>query len=517
MPAPTRRQLLAAGLGAAGMTALAACSAPTSATGPAPARAPFSPSPPTATALSPAPGQRVVTTTVTPAVVTVDLGGVSAKTWAYGGTVPGPLLRATAGDLLRVRVDNRLPTETSVHWHGIRLRNVADGVPGITQPPIAAASTYLYEFVAPDPGTYFFHPHTGVQIDRGLYAPLIVDDPGEPGGYDAEWVVILDDWTDGIGRSPDDILAEFKAQEGTVGTGMHMPGMNRDQPGMGRMTDGGMPGMGRMTDGGMMNSPLGDAGDLAYPHYLINGRVAAAPVVLSGRPGQRVRIRLINAGADTVFAVALGAHQMTVTHSDGYPVRAVDTPALYVAMGERYDVLVRLSDGAFPLVARAVGKTGSALAVVRTGSGAAPTPATPVPELDGRVLLGTTLRAAEPARLPEKEPDRSVDVQLNGQMRPYAWGINGKRFGDDTPLAVAGGQRLRMRMTNMTMMAHPMHIHGHTWSLPGSDGLRKDTVLVAPMQTIEADLEADNPGAWAYHCHNIYHAETGMMTTLRYT
>ena len=112
--------------------------------------------------------------------------------------------------------------------------------------------------------------------------------------------------------------------------------------------------------------------------------------------------------------------------------------------------------------------------------------------------------------------NRSVDVELNGQMDPYGWGINGRKFGDHEPLEVSADRRVRMSMTNMTMMAHPMHIHGHTWGLPGSGGLRKDTVLVAPMQTIEADLLTDNPGQWMLHCHNIYHAEVGMMTTMRY-
>ena len=105
---------------------------------------------------------------------------------------------------------------------------------------------------------------------------------------------------------------------------------------------------------------------------------------------------------------------------------------------------------------------------------------------------------------------------LNGQMKPFAWGMNGTTFGSDTPIRTSAGRRVRLQMTNETMMAHPMHLHGHTWSLPGRGGLRKDTVMVLPMQTLVADLQADNPGRWAYHCHNIYHAEVGMMTSLQY-
>ncbi len=499
-----RRQVLLGGLGLAGTTALTACGKNIanpmpgmSSTGQGPSGSAAPITIPSATPLTPKAGQGMVTHTLTPRPVTLDLGGVTAKTWAYGDELGALPFRAKAGDLLRISVDNQLPTGTSVHWHGIRLRNAADGVPGVTQQPIGKGAKYLYEFVAPDPGTYFFHPHSGVQIDRGLYAPLVIDDPREPGRYDDEWVVVLDDWTDGVGKSPDDILADFRAQTGPVPTGMDH-------------SVGGMDGMGHG------KSPLGDAGDVAYPHYLVNGRIPAAPRTFTGKPGQKIRIRFINAGADTIFRVALGGHTMTVTHSDGFPVVPTDTRALFIAMGERCDVTVTLGSGVFPLVAKAEGKEGSAFAVVRTASGTAPSVATKVPELAGDVLIGTSLKAAEAARLPGKDPVRTVQVMLNGAMKPYSWGINGKKFGEDTPIEVSDGQRLRLRLMNMTMMAHPMHIHGHTFALPANGGLRKDTVLVKPMDMIDVDLQADNPGNWMFHCHNIYHAEIGMMTTLRY-
>jgi len=132
-------------------------------------------------------------------------------TWAYGNALPGPLIRATAGDLLRVEVSNLLDTSTSVHWHGLALRNDMDGVPGLTQDPIGAGGSFTYEFTAPDPGTYFYHPHSGMQLDRGLYGAFIIDDPAEPGDYDTKWVLVLDDWVDGTGRTPDQILADLMA------------------------------------------------------------------------------------------------------------------------------------------------------------------------------------------------------------------------------------------------------------------------------------------------------------------
>jgi len=207
---------------------------------------------------------------------------------------------------------------------------------------------------------------------------------------------------------------------------------------------------------------------------------------------------------------------MSVTHTDGYPVKPTETRALYIAQGERVDVLVQLDEGVFPIVASAEGKQGQGLILIRTGTGSVPPADIHPSELDTDPLLLTSLMPTDAARLPDREPDQVVQVSLNGQMEPYAWGINGAMSGHDTPIRVAPDTRVRLQMTNMSMMAHPMHIHGHTWSLPGNAGLRKDTVLVLPMQTVSADLQTDNPGKWAYHCHNIYHAEMGMMTTLQY-
>lgn len=212
MISTSRRTLLFGGLGL-GAAALTGCTAAQSA-GPFTSSAPHSPLPlPSA---APRAGQRIVEQALTAKPVMLDLGGPTVSTWAYGDSVPGPLVRATAGDFLKLRLDNQLPADTTIHWHGIRLHNKADGVPGMTQDPVPGGGTFLYEFTAPDPGTYFFHPHVGVQLDRGLYAPLIIDDPNEPGDYDAEWVVVLDDWVDGTGRTPDDVPSLSRIVDATL-------------------------------------------------------------------------------------------------------------------------------------------------------------------------------------------------------------------------------------------------------------------------------------------------------------
>jgi FtsP/CotA-like multicopper oxidase with cupredoxin domain len=447
------------------------------------------------------PGAAVREVALAAAPASIDLGGRTVSTWAYDGILPGPLLQLRAGEVLRVRLDNRLPAPTSIHWHGIALRNDMDGVPGVTQEPVAPGTSFTYEFAVPDPGSYFFHPHVGVQLDRGLYGTLVVEDPEDPGRYDRELVVVLDDWTDGVGRSPDQILQDLQ---------------RRGMAGMGGMEGTDHGGMGGMTES---RGPLrGDPGDVRYPLYLVNGRPPASPRTLTARPGERVRLRIVNAAADTAFRVALGGHRLTVTHTDGFPVLPVAADALLLGMGERYDAIVELGDGVFPLVALAEGKGGRAAAVIRAGRDPSPRLDAGPAELEGRLLTAAGLRPVAGVDLGDRPPARIHRLVLAGDMQRYRWTINGRTFDQAVPLDVRQGERARLVFQNRSMMFHPMHLHGHTVQVRDGarPGPRKDTVLVRPMQRVTVDLEADNPGQWVVHCHNVYHQEAGMMTTLSY-
>ncbi|WP_227997531.1 multicopper oxidase family protein [Nocardia australiensis] len=437
---------------------------------------------------------------------TIDLGGVQVQTWTYGGCLPGQQVRLTRGDVLRAEITNALPAPTSIHWHGIALRNDMDGTPEITQPHINPATAFRYEFTVPDPGTYWFHPHVGTQLDRGLYAPLIVEDPADGADYDTEAVIVLDDWLDGVnGRDPDKQLRHLQANG--------MSGMN-----MGGMSGMNMGGMSMPTN---PNTRLGaDTGDVKdYPYYLINGRIGTDPSTLSSKPGQRMRLRIINAAADTAFRVALGGHQLRITHTDGYPVQPVTTSCVLIGMGERYDAIIELADGVFPLVAVAEGKTGQGFTLIRTGGGNPPPADVRPTELAAPPLTVDKLTATDAVRLPQRKPDKPLDLTLGADSNKYIWTINGRVYDQRTPLDITAGQRVRLRFVNQTMMFHPMHLHGHTVQLttPTGTGPRKDTATVASMQTIEADFDTTNPGQWMIHCHNAYHAEAGMMSILSYT
>lgn len=490
----SRRTLLRAGLSGAAALALAGC---------APAPRFLSP---TSSAVRDVEAARQVTGASTKVALkavatTVDLAGTPAATWAYG-PLPAPTIRLRRGDTLEATLTNELPDPTTIHWHGLALRNDMDGVPTLTQAPVAAGAAFKYRFTAPDPGTYWFHSHVGTQLDRGLYGALIIEDPNEPLAYDEEWVVIVDDWLDGVTTTPPQMLDELSQGMGSM-TGM---------------SDGPMR-MGNTLMGATSDALDGDAGDVYYPHYLINGRPSGDPETYQSSPGRRVRVRLINAGSDTAFRIALTGHELTVTHTDGFPVSPTTTDAILVGMGERYDFIVTLNDGAFALIAEAEGKQDRAVAIVRTAAGASPPPNGNIPELTRRVLTADQLVAIESAQLADRPVDREITVRLRGGMKQYDWSMDYNTFDLSDPMAkpysVSSGERVALKFVNTTTMWHPMHLHGHTFQL-ARGGARKDTSIVLPNRTLTVHFDANNPGRWLTHCHNLYHGEAGMMGVLAY-
>lgn len=428
----------------------------------------------------------------------VDLGGVTVRTWAYGDRLPGPEIRLRKGETMRAQLTNKLPAPTTIHWHGLAIPNGMDGVPVLTQPAVPPGGDFTYEFVVPDAGSYWYHSHEGTQLDRGLYGPLIIEDPADGADYDDELVVVLDDWVDGTGRNPDQVLAELKKA--------------------------GMPAMPELPDAGITAStPLGDdGGDVTYPYYLINGRVTTDPRVADYRAGQRIRLRVINAGSDTAFQVGVPNHRLHVIATDGFAVQPVDTDSVILGMGERVDAIVTLQ-ASVPVIAAAYRKDGYAQMNMRVGNNASTVNTDDyVAALRTQAPLDTaTLAAAPDLNLPGATPDQTIDMRLAGLVDGYNWTINGRQY--DPPndgYPVLPGQRVRIRYVNESKMFHPMHLHGHTFQVmgPGSTPLaRKDTVLVAPLRTVEIDFDTDNPGRWITHCHNTYHLEAGMATFIEYT
>ncbi len=282
------------------------------------------------------PGRPAVDITMTATESDVDLGaGVVVRTWTWDGQVPAREIRLSRGQTMRVKLANHLPQDTTIHWHGLAIPNVMDGVPVLTQRPVAPGGTFDYEFAVPDAGTYWAHPHFGSQLDRGLYAPLIIEDPADGADYDDELTVVVDDWLDGTGTNPDAVLETLRRT-----------GMKKMEPGGPGVTP---------------DTPLGDdGGDVSYPYFVANGRVPADPRVVDYKPGRRIRLRIINAGGDTAFRVGLPGIPLTVTHTDGFPVVPRQVDSVLLGMGERADAVIAINDTSVPLVAAPYGKPGHA-------------------------------------------------------------------------------------------------------------------------------------------------------------
>ncbi|MEU0598474.1 multicopper oxidase family protein [Streptomyces sp. NPDC006393] len=548
MHSPTRRTLLSASILAAGSGLLGACSGADSSSGSGPhpgttrgadsdsggtrrfvpkgPKGYVNPSDPEVLAAEKKRGGGPVRRfRLTAAEARVDLGGRTLRTWAYGDDLPGKEVRVTAGDVLDLTLANHLPVDTTLHSHGIRLRCDMDGVPDLTQAGIKPGAEFAYRFAVQHPGTYWLHSHSGMQLDRGLYAPLIVEDPKEPLTYDKEWVVVLDDWVDGVdGSTPDSVLTQLhhgKRPPMDMGTG----GMSGHGGSAGHHVTArgparaGSSGPNRVLRGSHSDLLHSMGGNVAFPYYLVNGRLPHAPTVFRAKPGDRIRLRIINAGADTAFRVALGGHKMTITHTDGYPVQPMTTDALLLGMAERYDVLVTAQDGVFPLVAVAEGKKARALAVLRTAkTGALPEPSVNPDELQGRLVPAQRLVPGDSVAYSDRKPDRQIRLRLTGNMKDFDWSFDHKPYSPEQRHAVRQDERVRLTVINATNMWHPIHLHGHTFAMTGLDaaGARKDTAIVLPHRKLVFDFYADNPGLWMLHCHNQYHSESGMMTILGY-
>lgn len=371
----------------------------------------------------------------------------------------------------------------------------------------------MYDFTPPDAGTFFLHSHQGMQLDRGLYAPLIVDARREELSYDREAVLVLDDWLDGLRGTPDKQLAELK------GGGMHMAAMGGPPPagnpaGLHTTLDGRPPGPDDLAQlANLMERRKVDVGDVTYPTFLINGHPPEDPVQVVARKGDRVRLRVINAAADTTFCFFVEGRPLTVTHTDGMPIEHVRTDALVLGMAERYDVLVDLgSADSQRIVALPLGKPSRAVGVLRrSGTTTKALPASAPLVVPARVASYGDMRdPAPPAALTDV---RETRLDLAFRM-PYVWTIGGQAFPKADVIEAARGQAQRFVMRNTTTMPHPMHLHGHSFR-PAGGGPVKDTILVLPKREVAVEWMADNPGTWAFHCHNAYHMEAGMFRKVR--
>lgn len=443
--------------------------------------------------------------------------GRSLLTWGYREDLAlallGPTIHASRGDRLLIDLDNHLPEQTSVHWHGMRIRNDMDGAPPDTQAPIEPGASFRYDFIAPDHGTYWYHSHSGMQADRGLFGAIVIEDPDDVSGADIDHVLVIDDWLDGIAATPDEVLAAL-GPVGPIGAaGGHSHGGPVDAP------DGVNPGAYALVTQGVGDSEVlgGPSQHIAYPLHLLNGRSPTDPDRLEAAAGSRVRLRVVNAAAETPYRLAVAGHRLTVVAADGFDTEPHECDTVLIAPAQRVDVLLDLASGSWPVVARVEGREGAALAILASHDSVSASPigdaATRLPELDGQLATDAELRPAARAELAPRDPDQLWRLELIELDEGYVWGIAGEEAAIMRPRL---GERVRIEMTNRSSMWHPMHLHGHTFAARHREGLRRDTIAVLPGETAVLDFDADNPGRWMIHCHNAYHFAAGMTAPIRY-
>jgi FtsP/CotA-like multicopper oxidase with cupredoxin domain len=447
---------------------------------------------------------------------TLDVNGKPARVFGLTGPNGKPGITLSPGERFRVDLVNETGTSTIVHWHGQLPPWTQDGFPWPQTPPIAAGDTLSYDY-APIPGTFWMHSHQGMQEQSLMTAPLIVHSTEELRADRQKVVLTLHDFSF---QSPEELLAGLTNASG---------GQSAIPVAGGSTTSTGSESMGNvhMGSGGMGHMSMGsgmemDLNDIKYDAFLANDRTLADPEVIRTEPGGRVRLRLINGASATQFWIDLGALTGTVIAVDGHPVRPLRGSRLPLAMAQRLDVLIDLpGNGSYPILAKVEG-TRARTGIVLATSGAPVSRVASEAETNARPVdlsLEHRLEAATP--LVPRAADVSHRVVLSGAMAPFAWSLNGEYWPNVTPLMAAAGQRVTIEMLNRSMMAHPMHLHGHAFQVIAVNGAAlagavRDTVLVPPMSSVTIAFDADNPGRWVFHCHNLYHMATGMMTEVRY-
>ena len=390
-------------------------------------------------------------------------------------------------------LDNFLPEETTIHWHGLPVPNSMDGVPGVTQTGIAPGKSFVYEFEARPAGSFLYHSHAGYQLDQGLYGALIIEPAHDLGNYDRDYTLMLEDWVMQDGAGPATVRRRS-------GGGM---GMMRRQRLIGSST------------------PLTES---IYDGYAVNGRLYPEIEPLVINKGDRVKLRIMNPSSSTIYVLRLAGHILTITHADGNPIQPINTDVLRVGMGERYDVEFRADNPGFWLLsAMDTGYSESRLKVPILYKGIqqkSPVPPSFKPPF--RFVSYLDMRAKNPHEHSLKLiPDRIYRQVLSGGMHSPYWTINGRVYPNAEQLVIKKGDTVRIRYWNHSMMPHPMHLHGHFFrvvnpAIPRDLWVIKDTAIVNPMQGLEIEFVADNKGKWFHHCHNLYHMVAGMANIVVY-
>lgn len=507
---------------------------------------------------------RVVRYDLYVADTTVTFGGKAKRAIAVNGQIPMPTLTFTEGDTAEIHVHNRLKESTSLHWHGLFLPNQYDGVPYLTQMPIEPNKTHVYRFPIIQNGTHWYHSHSGLQEQIGMYGAMILNKRKEPAIPTVP--VVLSEWTNMMPHEVDRRLHNandwFAIKKGTTQSyaeaikGGHFKTKLTNE-------------LKRMT--------AMDVSDVYYEAFLVNGK-NQYQVPNKLKAGDKVRLRIANGGASTYFWLTYAGGKITVVANDGNDVVPVEVDRLIIAVSETYDVMVTIPENkSFEFLVTPEDRTQSASLWLGDGE---KVPAQKLPKLkyfEGMKMMNemmdmngnlvqmegmkmqnqvmdmntvmyaelddagtdtvaldahkghdmgsnkgakgpmTTLnydmlRSPEKTVLP-KAPTREMEFQLTGNMNRYVWTLDNKTISEEDKILIKKGENLRIILYNNSMMRHPMHLHGHDFRVINGQGdyaPLKNVLDIMPMERDTIEFSASESGDWFFHCHILYHMMSGM-------
>lgn len=503
----------------------------------------------------------------------VNITGKAVQAITVNGTIPGPTLRFKEGEYAKIQVTNNMDVETSVHWHGLLLPNFFDGVPYLNTPPIRPGESFTYEFPIRQSGTYWYHSHTLLQEQQGVFGPLVIEPKEKTTAYDRDLILVLSDWTN---DHPMNILRNLKRGNEWFGIkkGTATP--------LNRVIARGA--LGAQFKFWKQRMDGADIADVYYLAFLINGKtVVDYP---DYKPGERIRLRVINAAASTNFWLTIGGATPTIVSADGMDVVPVEREKTFINIAETYDFLVTVPE-AGKLELRATAQDGSGYTIARIGQGSIHSaPAIARPDKIGMMqaiagmkmkmgtaamkghkreqepsLITTTsaapmgnmamkgqdketmagmngnaiqampamglyagfnydfLRSPRPTQYADSIPVRDIQLDLTGNMNRYVWSLNGLPLTEADKIKIRRGEVTRVTLNNRTMMHHPMHLHGHFFRVLNQHGAHsplKHTVNVPPMQRVTIEFYGSDYGDWFFHCHILYHMMGGMARVMSY-
>ena len=466
------------------------------------------------------------------------------------GGIPGPTLRFVEGDIAVIRVKNSTNEDTSVHWHGLLVPWNMDGVPGLNTPSIKPGTTFTYSFPLRHSGTYWYHSHTNLQEQRGVFGSIVIEPKQKALKVDHDVVLVLSDWID---EHPKQVMANLKKD------GDYYAWKKNTVPNyLDAMKEGSLKAY-LINQWNRMDGM--DFGDIGYDTFLINGKNKSS-ILPNLKKGDKVRLRIINAGASSYFHVNLAKRHFMTISADGMDVQPVMTKELLMGMAETYDILFTVPEDnvAYEFRATPQDVTGFASVVLGKGHHTEMAPMKMKPSIykmgmshggddmddgddhDGghgehsigdmdmptKPLKYSQLKAKHKTSFPSDKPVMEFEIDLSGDMERYVWTLNGNLLSEDTYIKIEEGSVIRFKLNNKTMMHHPMHLHGHFFRVLSGQGdfaPLKHTVDVPPCmpgmpmscKPIIMEFLANEPGEWFFHCHNLYHMKAGMARVVQYT